>query len=176
MKKLIIVALLLALTVTTQAQDAQIQHIRKLYNQTKDIVDHGNPALPPEHPHNETIVTNQYMAPGAGPIRDVVHYYYSGDHDPEIDATIYKPYFISRKHNDGYWKYYEEFLFEKDNLVFYYCKRTGEDEVDEYRYYWGPEGFLKSDVKGSISMDEVFTARLANDLIEAFNKLMNRDY
>ena len=112
------------------------------------------------------------MAAGAGPIKDVTHYFYSGDFDEDLGNQYYTPYFITRKYNVGVREYYEEFLFEKGSLVFYFNK----SQNDETRYYWGPGGFFHQDIKGQKMMDEVFAARLANDLMEAFHRLMNREY
>ena len=47
---------------------------------------------------------------------------------------------------------------------------------DETRYYWGAGGFFHEMVKGEKQMDEVFAARLSNDLKDAFDKLMNREF
>ena len=120
----------------------------------------------------ETIVTSNYMAPGAGPVKDVTHYYYSGDFDENLGNVYYTPYFISRKYNVGARDFYEEFLFDKGDLVFYFSK----SENDEIRYYWGPDGFFHEVIKGKKTMDEVFANRLAHDLKDAFDKLMNREF
>ena len=56
--------------------------------------------------------------------------------------------------------------------MFYFCK----SQNDETRYYWGSGGFFHEDIKGQKQMDEVFASRLANDLVEAFHRLMNREY
>ena len=79
---------------------------------------------------------------------------------------------MTRSYNVGARNYYEEFLFDKGGLVFYFCK----SQNDETRYYWGAGGFFHEDVKGQKQMDEVFASRLANDLMEAFHRLMNREY
>ena len=46
----------------------------------------------------------------------------------------------------------------------------------ETRYYFGAGGFFHEVIKGEKYMDEVFASRLANDLTEAFHRLMNREY
>lgn len=161
--------LTLAFALTTQAQDAQIANIRKLYAEVKENMDYRKAA---EIPPNETVVTSNYMAPGAGPIKDITHYFYDCDYDEEIATYIYTPTFITRKHNVGAIEYYEELLFDNGSLVFYFCKQG----ANETRYYWGPNGFLHEVIKGEREMDEVFASRLAGDLKSAFDKLMNRDY
>jgi len=154
---------------TASAQDAQVAKIRKLYAEVKQGMENRKKA---ELPPNETVVSSNYMAPGAGPTKDVTHYVYDCDYDEGISTYIYTPYFITRKYNVGAIDFYEEFLFDKGSLVFYFCKSHN----NETRYYWGPNGFLHEVVKGERSMDEVFAARLAGDLKAAFDKLMNRDY
>ena len=158
---LLIVILLSVLTV--QAQDARLAQIRKLYAEAKESMENRKKA---EIPPNDMVVSSNYMAPGAGPIKDVTHYYYQGE------TVVYTPYFITRKYNVGARDYYEEFLFEKGGLVLYFCK----SEKDETRYYWGPNGFFHELIKGQLLMDDAFATRLACDLKEAFDKLMNRNY
>lgn len=169
MRKIILLMLLLSLTGTMQAQNAQVANIRKMYAEAKEVMANKKKA---ELPPDETVVTSNYMAPGAGPIKDVTHYYYSGEFDENLGNVYYTPYFITRKYNVGAREYYEEFLFDKGGLVFYFNK----SQNDETRYYWGPNGFFHEVVKGQKMMDEVFAARLANDLTEAFHRLMNREY
>lgn len=169
MKKLFFMVTVLMACTMVQAQDAQVANIRKMYAEAKEVMANKKKA---ELPLDETVVTSNYMAPGAGPIKDVTHYYYSGEFDENLGNVYYTPYFITRKYNVGAREYYEEFLFDKGGLVFYFNK----SQNDETRYYWGPNGFFYEVVKGQKMMDEVFAARLANDLTEAFHKLMNREY
>ena len=89
-----------------------------------------------------------------------------------MGADYHKLYFITRKYNVGAREYYEEFLFNEGSLVFYFNKQ----EANETRYYWGRDGFLHEVVKGEPVMDWVFASRLANDLKDAFDKLMNREF
>ena len=169
MRKIASLFLLLVLTATIQAQNAQVASIRKKYAEAKEIMANKKKA---ELPPDETVVTSHYMASGAGPIKDVTHYYYTGELDENLGNVYYTPYFITRKYNVGAREYYEEFLFDKGSLVFYFNK----SQNDETRYYWGQNGFFHEVVKGQKMMDEVFASRLANDLTEAFHRLMNREY
>lgn len=169
MKKLFFMVTVLMACTMVQAQDTQVANIRKMYAEAKEVMANKKKA---ELPLDETVVRSNYMAPGAGPIKDVTHYYYSGEFDENLGNVYYTPYFITRKYNVGAREYYEEFLFDKGGLVFYFNK----SQNDETRYYWGPNGFFHEVVKGQKMMDEVFAARLANDLTEAFHKLMNREY
>ena len=169
MRKIAAFMLVFLLATGVQAQNAQVTKIRKLYAEAKEVMANKKKA---ELPLDETTVSSNYMAPGAGPIKDVTHYYYSGDFDENLGNVYYTPYFITRKYNVGAREYYEEFLFDKGSLVFYFCK----SQDDETRYYWGIGGFFHEAVKGQKLMDEVFASRLANDLTEAFHRLMNREY
>ena len=122
MKRVMMVAILFAIhctVFTASAQDAQVAKIRKMYAEAKASVEQRKKA---ELPSNETVVTSDYMAPGAGPIKDVTHYFYDCDYDEEVSTYIYTPHFITRKHNVGAMEYYEELLFDKGSLVFYFCK------------------------------------------------------
>ena len=169
LRKTILMMMLFVFTGTLQAQNAQVANIRKMYAQAKEMMTQKKPAgVPP----NETVVTSNYMAAGAGPVKDVTHYYYNGDFDENLGAEYYTPYFMTRKYNVGAREYYEEFLYDKGSLVFYFSKCQG----NETRFYWGAGGFFHEDIKGEKQMDEVYASRLANDLKDAFDKLMNREY
>lgn len=169
MRKIASFVLLLMLSATVQAQNTQVTNIRQMYAKAKESMASRKKA---ELPPNETVVTSDYMAPGAGPVKDVTHYYYNSDFDENLGNYFHTPYFITRKYNVGARDYYEEFLYDKGNLVFYFCK----SQNDETRYYWGANGFFHEDIKGQKQMDEVFASRLSYDLKEAFNRLMNREY
>ena len=154
---------------SVQAQNAQVANIRKMYAEAKQRMADKKKA---EVPLDETVVTSNYMAPGAGAIKDVTHYFYSGEYDENLRNVYYTPYFITRSYNVGARDFYEEFLFDKGSLVFYFSK----SQNDETRYYFGAGGFFHEVIKGEKQMDEVFASRLSNDLVEAFHRLMNREY
>ena len=139
MRKISLLLLLFVFAGTLQAQNAQVAKIRKMYAQAKETMAQKKKA---ELPPDETVVTSNYMAAGAGPIKDVTHYFYSGDFDETLGNQYYTPYFITRKYNVGAREYYEEFLFDKGSLVFYFNK----SQNDETRYYWAPGGFFHQDV------------------------------
>lgn len=170
MKKIVLsIILCLCALGSVQAQNAQVANIRKMYAEAKEIIANKKKA---EVPPDETVVTSNYMAPGVGPIKDVTHYFYSGEYDENLRNVYYTPYFITRSYNVGARDFYEEFLFDKGSLVFYFSK----SQNDETRYYFGAGGFFHEVIKGEKQMDEVFASRLANDLVEAFHRLMNREY
>ena len=169
MKTMNTLLLLFVLSMTIQAQNTRLAEIRKMYAEAKEtMANKKNSELPPD----ETVVTSNYMAPGTGPVKDVTHYYYTGEFDENLGIVYHTPYFISRKYNVGAREYYEEFLFDKGNLVFYFNK----SQNDETRYYWGPNNFFHELIKGEKQMDEVLASRLAQELKNAFNYLMNREF
>ena len=81
-------------------------------------------------------------------------------------------YFMVRKYNVGARDYYQEFLFDEGKLIFYF-EKSGTSET---RYYWGPDGLAKEDIKGERLSDEVMASRLSYELLNAFNLLMNREF
>ena len=171
MKKFVFISMLLCLCAlnSVQAQDAQVAKIRQMYAEAKSRMADKKKA---KVPLDETVVTSNYMAPGGGPVKDVTHYFYSGEFDEDLGNVFYTPYFITRSYNVGAREFYEEFLFDKGSLVFYFSK----SQNDETRYYWGAGGFFHEVIKGQKQMDEVFASRLSHDLVEAFNRLMNREF
>ena len=62
---------------------------------------------------------------------------------------------------------------------FFICSASNNDALDggadETRYYYGKNGIHKA-IKGTAELDEVFAARTADELKNAFNLLMNKDY
>ena len=144
--------------------------IRKKYAQVKERQEAKKKA---ELPADETVVTSNYMAAGAGPVKDVTRYYYDGDFDEDLGMQRYTPYFIVRKHNVGATEYYQELLYDdKGSLIFYFEKQG----ANETRYYWSADGLVKDDIKGEQLTDEVFACRLSSELKNAFDLLMNREF
>ena len=144
--------------------------IRKKYAQVKERQDYRKKA---ELPPDETVVTSNYMAAGAGPIKDVTHYYYSGDFDEDLGRQDYTVYFMVRKYNVGAMDYYQEFLYDDDGSLIFYFEKS---DTNETRYYWSSDGLAKEDIKGERLTDEVMACRLSCELLNAFNLLMNREF
>lgn len=126
-----------------------------------------------ELPPNQTVVTSNYMAAGAGPVNDVTTYFYLGDYDEDLNRQIYAVNFIVRKYNVGATEFYQEFLFDEDGILIFYFEKSDKDET---RYYWGYNELVKEDVKGECLTDEVNAYRLSQELLNAFNLLMNREF
>lgn len=155
---------------TPKKQAEVVADIRKKYAEAKERQEFRKKA---ELPPDETVVTSNYMAAGAGPVKDVTHYYFNGDFDEDLGCEKYEVYFMTRKYNVGAREYYQEFLFnDEGSLIFFFEK----SEADETRYYWGESGLVKEDIKGERQMDEVFASRLSYELRNAFNLLMNREF
>lgn len=70
-------------------------------------------------------------------------------------------------------KFYQEVLFDKDGHTTFFFEKMNADET---RYYYSASGLVHEIVKGQRQMDDVFALRLATDLKDAFDKLMNRNY
>jgi hypothetical protein len=91
---------------------------------------------------------------------------------------VYSVYFITRSYNVAARKFYQEFLFDgpECELLFFYQRNDALDGgADETRYYYGKNGVHKA-IKGIAEFDEVFATRTADELKNAFNLLMNKDY
>lgn len=176
---LTIVLSLMALFMFAQGvTDAEITAIRAAYREAKEQVEFNSHAQEQNVPRNDMEVVSHYVIPGCGPTDEIIHYYFTFDEDPETGACFYHPYFITRSYNVAARKFYQEYLFDiqEVQLLFFYQRNDAIDgTIDETRYYYGKNGVQQS-IKGSPEMDEVFTARTADDLKNAFNNLMNRDY
>ncbi|MBQ6079507.1 MAG: hypothetical protein IJK93_04420 [Muribaculaceae bacterium] len=178
---IIMLSLLTSSTIMTYAQevtDAEIASIRAAYRDAKEQVEINSHAQEQNVPCNDMEVVSHYVIPGCGPTEEIIHYYFTLDEDPETGSYVNKPYLITRSYNVAARKFYEEFLFDKHDtslLFFYQCNDATDGTSDETRYYYGKKGTHQS-IKGSAQMDEVFAARLADELKSAFNLLMNRDF
>lgn len=160
----------LVLTIVgVSAQNSYVEKVRKLYAEAQSAAkSHLEAELPPD----DMVVTSKYMAPGAGPIEDVTHYYYKGEYDELLGAVYYDVYLVNRKYNVGAREYYQELLFDDAKLVFFLQKSPD----GETRYYYQDGALAHQAVKGGRGLDEVLAMRLADDLRQAFDKLMNRNY
>ena len=168
MKRMVMLTALLLMILSAQAQDARVAEIRRLYAEVKENMEYRKKA---EIPPNDMVVTLNYMAPGAGPIKDVTHYFYDGEFKEDAGNVVYCPIFITRKYNVGAAEYYEEYLFDEGSLVFYFCKQLD----NETRYYWGINGFMHEVIKGERLTGDTAAADLASDMKIAFDKLINRN-
>ena len=173
---ILLIAAMLIIAMAAQAQNATVTKVRQQYADAKqEIAKREQMKKDGQNPRDVLVVTSDYMAPGAGPIHEVINYYHSGSYDELLATVYYKPFFITRKYNVGAGEYYQEFLYdqtEDNNLTFFFQKAPD----GETRYYWGANGLAYQAVKGEGQIDEVLANRLAYDLREAFNRLMNREF
>lgn len=176
------IVLLMALTsITSRAQEitkAEMAGIRAAYSAAKEQVERNNHAQEQNVPRSDMEIVSHYVIPGCGPTEEVIHYYFTLDEDPVLGTPYYKLYFISTSYNVSARKFYQEFLFSEDgsDLLFFFQSNDALDGgSDETRYYYGKRGVHKS-IKGTAELDEVFAARRADELKNAFNLLLNQDY
>lgn len=182
MKKNILLMLLFVMAaMTATAQEApgareRVAEIRKLYAEAKEMIAQIPTKVEDGRPSDDMVVNINYMAPGAGPISDVTHYYFNGDFDEELNCVYYKPYFVTRKFNVGALEYYQEFLYNSEGEVAFFYEKIFMEPVAEARYYYDKFSVVHKIAQGEGSTDEMYAMRMAQDLIDAFNKLQNRIY
>ena len=174
----IILSLMALLTNAQEVTDAEVSAIRAAYSAAKEQVELNKHAEEQNVPRSDMEIVSHYVIPGCGQTEEVIHYYFTLGEDPVLGTPVYNVYFITRSYNVAARKFYEEFLFdEKDShiLFFYQSNDAMDGGTDETRYYFGNHCVRKL-IKGTAEMDEVFTSRTADELKNAFNLLMNKDY
>lgn len=151
--------------------------IRKLYSEAKErMAQNGKDESVPRY---DMTISAHYVVPGTGPTEETIRYFFGQDYDEDLGMYRSNVYFITRRFNIAARPYYQEFLFDEKtgDLIFAFLQEEGfEGQTNQTRYYWNKSGLLQDLVKGERVMDEVFTARLATDLMEAFHRLMNREF
>ena len=180
-RKVLLLTLLVFSCMTLQAQSspqakARVAEIRKMYADAKDLVEKNGKG---NTPSSDTEIVSQYVVPGTGPTKEVIHYYYELQTDEDLGVPFYQSYLITRKYNVAAREFYQEFLYDKKSheLVFAFLQeKLPNGSANETRYYWGESGMVHETVKGERLMDEVFTLRKGRELVDALNMLMNQDY
>lgn len=180
-RKVLLLTLLVFSCMTLQAQSspqakARVAEIRKMYADAKDLVEKNGKG---NTPRSDTEIVSQYVVPGTGPTKEVIHYYYELRTDEDLGVPFYQSYLITRKYNVAAREFYQEFLYDKKSheLVFAFLQeKLPNGSANETRYYWGESGMVHEAVKGERLMDEVFTLRKGRELVDALNMLMNQDY
>ena len=177
-----LIVLLMALTTmpihAQEVTEAEIASIRAAYRAAKEQVDLNEHAQEQNVPRSDMEVVSHYIIPGCGSTEEVIHYYFILGEDPVLGTPVYTPYFITRSYNVAARKFYQEFLYDggEANLLFFFQRNDAMDGgTDEARYYYCKNGISKS-IKGNAETDEVFASRTADELKNAFNLLMNKDY
>lgn len=174
----IILSFLALLNYAQQVTDAELTAIRAAYSEAKQLVELNSHAQEQNVPRSDMEVVSHYVIPGCGPTEEVIRYYFTLDEEPEEGICVYNLYLIIRIYNVAARKFYQEFLFDKQEaslLFFFQSNEAMDGTTDETRYYYGKQGVHQT-IKGAAQMDEVFASRLADDLKTAFNHLLNRDY
>ena len=176
------IALLMALTtLPSRAQEitkAEMAGIRAAYSAAKEQIELNSHAQEQNVARSDMEIVSHYVIPGCGPTEEVIHYYFTLGEDPVLGTPYYQLYFISTSYNVAARKFYHEFLFGGDDselLFFFQSNDSLDGGSDETRYYYGKQGIHKA-IKGTAELDEVFAARKADELKNAFNLLMNKDY
>ena len=180
-RKVLLLTLFIFSCMTLQAQSspqakARVAEIRKMYADAKDLVEKNGKG---NTPRSDTEIVSQYVVPGTGPTKEVIHYYYELQTDEDLGVPFYQSYLITRKYNVAAREFYQEFLYDKKSheLVFAFLQeKLPNGSANETRYYWGESGMVHEAVKGERLMDEVFTLRKGRELVDALNMLMNQDY
>ena len=173
----IVLSLMVMLANAQELTEGELSAIRAAFRDAKQQVEINSHAQEQNVPRNDMEVISHHVIPGGGPTEEVIHYYFTLDEDPETGTYVNRLYLITRSYNVAARKFYQEFLFEKQEstLLFFFHRNDAQDgTTDETRYYYGKNGVHKS-VKGTAELDEVFAHRLADDLKTAFDHLMNKN-
>ena len=114
-RKVLLLTLLVFSCMTLQAQSspqakARVAEIRKMYAAAKDLVEKNGKG---NTPRSDTEIVSQYVVPGTGPTKEVIHYYYELQTDEDLGVPFYQSYLITRKYNVAAREFYQEFLYDK---------------------------------------------------------------
>lgn len=171
MRKILLFALLLT-GLSAGAQTQQVAAIRKAYAEAKEtIAKYEKNPTDVTHCSKTEAVSNHYVNPGIGPVREVVSFYHNGlDFEGDDDIHCF-PFFITRSINQrsGGSSVYEEYLFnDKRELIFYFQKKGG----DEARFYWSGGKLVDKKLKGSPEIDDVIVLRYAQNFCNTLQRLL----
>ncbi|MBQ9357440.1 MAG: hypothetical protein IJT98_09160 [Prevotella sp.] len=159
----------------TASSDAVAQ-IRQRYAEAHEMMAYNNTSLETQ---NQLTVNGSFMCPGTGHRDEQIQYFFTTDFDEDSGNYASSPYFIMRSYNVAARRFYEEFLYNNQgDLIFSYFKGDDfEGGTAECRYYWNDGGELvHKQIQGQPEQDPVLTCRLSYDLLEAFHRLMNREF
>ena len=174
MKRIVTILLLVCCVLSVNAQNTaaarkRVAEIKQMYTEVKERKQYLKDA---ELPAYEMDITNEYMAAGAGPIKEVYHFCYSGDFDSDSHSDVYEVDFITHSHNVGAIEFYEEYLFDKGVLAFYYEKK-GDDET---RYYFDKGKCLETKGQDNRYGPGFADKKAAKFYMDLFNGLVNQTY
>lgn len=183
MRKLLVTLCCLVVACSVQAQMSkaeQIKDIRQLYAKAKEKIAQNGKTAPDKH--LELVLSNK--ADGAmPPSREVVNFYFEEVreyYEPGMALSGEGVYFMTRKYTCGDIDIYQEWLFDREDLgkpVFaYQCQQQNDGSQLESRYYWGPGGLIEMKSNDRDADAEGFAMlRYAQDFLEVFNKIANRN-
>jgi hypothetical protein len=181
-RKVLFAMMCLLGSISAQAQNspeakARVAEIRKAYAEAKKNVATADQLVKAGKPANRTEVNSSYtLGEGAGKV--TTQYYFSCEEDTNLGRYFYEPYFIVNNYHTPGYKYYQEFLYDKEgNLMFYYEKNDGR----ETRLYFDKNGESEEGVvyeinTSSRTMEPPFAHRVGGELRNAFHFLMNREF
>lgn len=183
MRKGILTILLIAVAVVAQAQKlpndkARVAEIRQAYTQARKNVEQSEQLMKAGKPANMTVVNSSYTL-GEGMGQVTTTYYFTEEEDENIGRSFYEPYFIVNNYNTPGNKYYQEFLYDKENNLIFYFERN---EGNETRFYFAKDGEGNEDGlvheinTNSRTMEPPFASRVGYELKNAFHFLMNREF
>jgi len=172
-KNFFTLVLMLVAAITVDAQNERVTQVRQLYAEAQQKMAQYKDLKEVGHPGNNIEVTSNHMAAGAGPIHEVIRYFFDGDYDEVRDCDFFTLYFVTRTYNVGAIKYYEEILYDHESEpCFYYGHREDGQEV---RYYWNRAELAHQIVKGELVVDPGNAIHTAKRLWVAFNSLRNEN-
>jgi hypothetical protein len=154
----------------------QVEAIRKAYAQAKKDIEQNDSE--DFYDKNDMLLTSNYEALESNR-RETIHYYFKKRVDEHTSAFYYQPYFIVRQFNLRDRMFYEEYLFEGEGptLTFVFNQWTDlrGNKIEE-RYYYNFHGPIWKMLKGTNKSDELRFEKKSQELISAFNSVMNMDY
>lgn len=153
-----------------------VMQIRNRYANAKEMISYNNMSLETQ---NQLTVNGSFMCPGTGHRDEQIQYFFLTDFDEDAGNFVSIPYFIIRSYNVAARHFYEEFLYDEHGaFIFSYLKG---DDLDggttESRYYWNGTGELVyTQTSGQADSDAHSAVSLSADLLEAFQRLMKREF
>lgn len=176
---MIFACLLMAMTAGAQSNSERVEEIRKMYATAKRNIAAAEKNAKAGKPSNMTVARSNYKLTETTAGKVITTYYFEDKELEELDRTMFLPYFIVNNNDVESNRFYQEFLFDSEGeLAFYYEKNGGE----ETRFYFAKndddtaEGIVYEINSGSRTIEPPFALRIAQELMHAFNLLMNREF
>lgn len=157
------------------SQDADIDHIRKVYYSTVEEVKNSRSEGFEGSLYCNTMETNKYGKSwrAVGNYNEKVEFWYSDDpshQEEDKPAKVLSMVIVNGE--SAVYGYYKEFLFENGVLIFAFEKFRNEGEADELRYYYKNEELIERVVnKDELEKEESkYTLKEANNWMALFLK------